>query len=840
MRLTTIFIAFIFSLNTATAQDYFLENNGPYDNNIQSPEEYLGYEIGFEHTRHDLIVAYLKYLSNVSEKAQLIKYGESHEGRDLIMLTVSSTENLNNLEKIKNEHLKHTVPGTKTKIDSSLPIIVNLGYGVHGNEPSSAEAAILAAYTLVASENNKVKRLNQNSVIFIDPTINPDGRDRHSQWANQYKSINLVADSNDAEHNEAWPRGRTNHYWFDLNRDWLLGINPESRGKLEWYHSWYPNVVTDFHEMGTNSNYFFEPMKRNASVKPMIPDENFSVLSPIFAEYYVKALDSIGSFYYTKESFDETYPGYGSSYPDVQGAVAILFEQASSRGHLQETNYGTMSFAFTIRNQYLSSIASGEAAVDNKDLLRDYQMRFFNSSVTEFKNEKVKAYEFGDMYDQNRNKAFIDKLLLHKIKVYNSKGKFVVPVNQPQSRMVKNFFETHSKYVDSVFYDASAWSVSNIYNMKSRELKSFFGESEIKSTEGFVKNLKPKMSNYAYVMDWDDYNSPAALNHLQKNGIITYSAFKPFTIKVNGSNSSKKFNYGSVLIPVSKQNISSEKLFDIIIEMQNKFEIPVYNSESGYSLKGIDLGSNNFRINKPVKVALLIGEGVNSYEAGEVWHLLDTRIGLPLTKLKLSQFSGISLKKYTTLIMVSGSYNQLGKDEVKKIKKWVEEGNTLITVAGGSSWAISKKLINESLVESKKDSTHSRKNYVDAREFIGRERIGGVILKADIDLTHPIAFGYNDNSIPVYKNNNVFINKTKNDYSSVATYSKDFHIDGYISESNKKDFIPGAASLIISKVGSGRVVVFADNPNIRGTWYGTNKLFLNAIFLGNNISIPTN
>ena len=840
MRLTLIFIAFTYSLNTATAQDYFLENNGPYVSNIQSPEEYLGYEIGFEHTRHDLIVAYLKYLSNVSEKAKIVKYGESHEGRDLIMLTVSSTENLNNLEKIKDEHLKHTVPGFKTKIDNSLPIIINLGYGVHGNEPSSAEAAILAAYTLVASKNNKIKRLIENSIVFIDPTINPDGRDRHSQWANQYKSINLVADSNDAEHNEAWPRGRTNHYWFDLNRDWLLGINPESRGKLKWYHSWYPNVVTDFHEMGTNSNYFFEPMKRNASVKPMIPDENYSVLSPIFAEYYVKALDSIGSFYYTKESFDETYPGYGSSYPDVQGAVAILFEQASSRGHLQETNYGTMSFGFTIRNQYLSSIATVEAAVDNKDLLRDYQMRFFNSSVTEFKNEKVKAYEFGDMYDQNRNKAFIDKLLLHKIKVYNSKGKFVVPVNQPQSRMVKNFFETHSKYVDSVFYDASAWSVSNIYNMKSKELKSFFGESEIKSTEGFVKNLKPKKSNYAYVMDWDDYNSPAALNHLQKNGIITYSAFKPFTIKVNGTNSSKKFNYGSVLIPVSKQNISSEKLFDIISEMQNKFEVPVYNSESGYSLRGIDLGSNNFRINKPVKVALLIGEGVNSYEAGEVWHLLDTRIGLPLTKLKLNQFSGTSLDKYTTLIMVSGSYNQLGKDEVKKIKKWVDKGNTLITIARGSSWAINSKLINESLVESKKDSTYSRKNYVDAREHIGRERIGGVILRADIDLTHPVAFGYNDTSIPVYKNNNVFINKTNNDYSSVATYSKDFHIDGYISELNKKDFIPGAASLIISKIGTGRVVVFADNPNFRGTWYGTNKLFLNAIFLGNNISVPSN
>ena len=839
MRLILSLTTLILCLNNLIAQDYYLKNNGPYNENIQSPEEFLGYEIGFEHTRHDLIVAYLNYLSNNSEKAEIIKYGESHEGRDLIMLTVSSKNNLINLDKIKREHLKYTVPKNNLKVDKNLPVIINLGYGVHGNEPSSAEAAMLAAYTLVASENIKIKRLIENSIVFIDPTINPDGRDRHSQWANQYKSINLVADSNDAEHNEMWPKGRTNHYWFDLNRDWLLAINPESRGKLKWYHSWYPNVVTDFHEMGTNSNYFFEPMKRNASLKPLIPDENYSVLSPIFAEYYVKALDSIGSFYYTKESFDETYPGYGSSYPDVQGAVAILFEQASSRGHLQETNYGTMSFGFTIRNQYLSSIATVEAAVDNKDLLRDYQRRFFNSSVNEFKDEKIKAYEFGDMYDQNRNKAFIDKLLLHKIKVYNSKGRFVVPVNQGQSRMVKNFFETHSKYADSVFYDASAWSVSNIYNMKSKKLKSFFGESEIKSTENFIKNIKVNKSNYAYILDWDDYNAAAALNLLQKNEIITYSAFKPFSVKVNGTKSIKKFNYGSVLIPVSKQNISSEKLFSIVKEMQEKYDVPVYNSESGYSINGIDLGSNNFRINKPVKVAMLIGEGVNSYEAGEVWHLLDTRIGMPLTKLRFNQFSNTSIDKYTTLIMVSSDYENLLKRDINKIKKWISNGNTLITIGTASSWAISNNIINEKLVELKSDSIHNRKRYVDASEHIGREKIGGVILNVDLDLTHPLAFGYNDKSIPVYKNNNVFINKAKDEYSSVAIYSEEFHIDGYISELNRKKYIPGSASLIVSDVDLGRVILFADNPNFRGTWYGTNKLFLNAIFFGDNISVPS-
>ena len=840
MKNLKLLLVFMLLSNIITSQNYFLEKYEPYNNSILSPEEFLGYEIGFQHTRHDQIVSYLTYLSSVSDKADLINYGKTHEGRNLVILTISSKNNLNRLGEIQKEHLKNTIPGVTVTSNEDLPIIINLGYGVHGNEPSSSEAALLTAYTLVSSKSKKIEKFRQNSVVFIDPTINPDGRDRHTQWANQNKSINLVADEYDSEHNEAWPKGRTNHYWFDLNRDWLLAVNPESRGKLKWFHTWYPNVVTDFHEMGTNSNYFFEPMKTNASVSPLIPAENYNVLSPKFAEYYVKALDSIGSFYYTKESFDETYPGYGSSYPDVQGGLAILFEQASSRGHLQETNYGTISFGFTIRNQYLSSLATVEAAVDNKKMLRDYQKRFFDSSLKEFKDEKVKAYEFGDLYDQNRTKAFIDKLLIHKVKVYKSKDKYVVPVNQRQSRMVKNFFETYDKYVDSVFYDASAWSMSNFYNMKSKKLKSYTAESEVLSTKDLVKNVKVNKSNYSYILDWDDYNSVATLNYLQKNNLITYSAFKPFSVKVNETKSIKNFNYGSILIPVSKQKISSEELYEIIKTAQEKFNVPIFNSESGFSIKGIDLGSNNFRINKPVKVALVVGEGVNSYEAGEVWHLLDTRIGMPLSKIRLNQFSRVSLDKYTTMIMVSGSYNQLNKNDIEKINDWVEKGNTLITIAKGSSWAINKKLVKESLLEPTKDSIFSRKNYVNAAENIGRERIGGAILSVDLDLTHPLAFGYRDSSIPVYKNNNVFINKTKDHYSSVGVYSKDPHIDGYISEKNIKNNFKNTASLIVSKLGSGRVIIFADNPNFRGSWYGTNKLFLNAIFFGDNINVPTN
>jgi len=837
MKKLIYFPIIIISFNFSFAQDYFLENFGPYNENIQSPEEFLGYEIGDQHTRHDLILAYFKYLSSVSERANLINYGKSYEGRTLTLLSISNEENLKNLEEIKTEHLKSTIPGSIKTINENLPIIINLGYGIHGNEPSASEAALLTAYTLIASKNKKINRLTTNSVVFVDPTLNPDGRDRHSQWANQYKSINLVADSNDAEHNESWPRGRTNHYWFDLNRDWLLAVHPESRGKLNWLHEWYPNVVIDVHEMGTNSNYFFDPMKSSASVKPLIPQENVD-LYPIFAEYYVKYMDSIGSFYYTKESFDETYPGYGSTYSDLQGGLALLFEQASSRGHVQETNYGEMTFGFTIRNQFLNGIATVEAAVDNKILLRDYQKRFFETSLSEFKNEKIKAYEFGDIYDKNRTKAFIDKLQIHKIEVYEKDDKFIVPVNQLQSRMVKNFFETHDKYLDSVFYDASAWSVANFYNMKHKAVRSIDVNKLTKVKEVLVNNPKVSKSNYAYILDWDDYNTPAALNHLHKNEVISYSAYKPFSIKVNEDDDVKSFNRGTVMVPVSKQKVDSEKLFEVVKSSQEKFNLPVFSTETGYSSAGIDLGSNFFRINKKVKVAMLIGDGVSSYEAGEVWHLLDTRVHIPLTKIRLNQFNRISLDKYTTLVMVSGSYNQISESGIKKIKDWVGKGNTLITIGSASSWAIKKEVVKESLIETKNDTIFSRKRYIDAREYSGRERIGGSILKVDLDLTHPLAFGYRDQSIPIYKNNNVFLNKSKSDYSSVAIYSKNPHIDGYVSKKNMENNLKGAASLIVSDSGSGRVVLFADNPNFRGSWYGTNKLFLNAIFFGANISVP--
>lgn len=839
-------LTFTFAILTSlcVAQDFFLKDKGPFNSNIPTPEAFLGYEIGTHHTRHDQIVAYLTKLAELSDRAQINSYGKTYEHRSLVILTVSDPGHMSNLESLREEHLNAVQPDAA--LNNTIPIFINLGYNVHGNEPSSSEAALLTAYILVASENEEIKKYLNESIVFIDPTINPDGRDRHTQWSNMFKGDPMVADPDDAEHNERWPSGRTNHYWFDLNRDWLLGIHPESRGKLNWYHKWYPNVVTDFHEMGTNSSYFFEPMKANASKDPIMPEENYTTLNDKFADYYVEAMDDIGSFYFTKEVFDGTYPGYGSSYPDLQGGLGILFEQASSRGHLQQTPTGKITFAFTIRNQLTSSLATVKAAVENKALLYDYQQRFFKSALDNAKKSNIDGYVFGDPYDRNRTNAFIDKLLLHRVKVYKlaqkttQKGQvydpsfaYVVPTDQSQYRMVQTMFETYDEYTDSVFYDASAWSVANFYNIPYAAMTSTptMGEEVTEVTPASVSVSK---SGYAYIIKWEDYYAPAVMYHLQKGGANVLSSFKPFSI------GGEAYDYGTMVVPVSKQKIKPDSLYKLVTEAANKYAVEVNTVETGYSTSGIDLGSGYVEFVEQPKAVMLVEDGVSSYEAGEVWHLLDTRVNMPITKIPMRDFDGIDWNKYNVMVMVSGSYD-LDSMQQDKIKQWVSQGNTLITSRTASAWAVKNKLVGEKLIEEEKDEDNKeveRLPYVTARENRGKESVGGAIFEVNLDLTHPLAFGYKRDKLPVYRNSTVWLAPSENKYSTVAKYTSNPHVDGFITDKNLNEFLKPSASLIVSPVGRGRVVMFADNPNFRGSWYGTNRLFLNAIFLGQHIYVP--
>ncbi len=825
-------------LSSLYSQDYYFSKYAPFDNNIMSPEEFLGYPIGEMHTRHDLIVSYMEYLSETSEKAQIYHYGKTYEGRKLVILAVSTPDKILDIENIRDTHLSyihtdHPNYKNESKPDN-FPVIINLAYNVHGNEPSSSEAALLTAYTLVSSESDEVNKYLNESVVLIDPTINPDGRDRHTHWANTYKGTPLVDDPQDAEHNEYWPGGRTNHYWFDLNRDWLLAIHPESRGKLNWYHTWYPNVTTDFHEMGSNSTYFFPPFKINGSIDPVIPKENYDYFNFLFGSYYAKALDEIGTLYFTREVFDRTYPGYGSSYPDYLGGIGILFEQASSRGHKQKTQFGEITFPHTIRNQYISGITTVKAAVENKESIKEYQQNFFKSALSESSDSRIKGYSFKINQDKNKTKAFLDKLMMHRIKVLKNGENLFVPTEQKNYRLVRSFFETQEKYRDSVFYDASAWTIANFYDIDySSSNRKFSGENLVSIDDLFETNSIEK-SDYAYIIDSKDYNIPAIIYELLDNKIFTSTSLKPFKIKTLSGD--VNFGYGSLVIPVSLQETSSDKLYEKLKKVQYKYNVDIHSVSSGLSSSGVDLGSRYVSPLTMPKAMMIIGTGVRSYEAGEVWHLLDQRVGMPITKIPIRNFDNISMDSYNTLVMVSGNY-KFNDNQLNKIKSWVEKGNTIIGIAGASKYLIDKKLVSETLVKDEKEKDIVHKSYVNAQENRGKEQIGGVILNSIVDLTHPLGFGYEDSSVPVYKNNSVWLSPSKNEYSSVVRYSKDALIDGFMTEKNKEK-LEKSVSLVVSKVGRGIAILFADNPNFRGSWYGTNRLFLNAIFLRNKIYVP--
>ncbi len=850
-------IGLLFLSLSLFSQDYFLKSYAPFDKTISSPEEFLGYPIGEWHTRHDMVVAYFTKLAEQSENAELIEYGRTHEGRKLIVLAIANKSLLDKKDEIQQQHLELTKSNAKISNINEMPLIAYMGHNIHGNEASGGEASLLLAYTLLASQNAEIKSYLDKGIIFIDPVINPDGRERHSMWANTHKGNPLISDPLDIEHNEIWPGGRTNHYWFDLNRDIYLVVHPESKARLKFFHTWYPNVATDFHEMWTNMTYFFEPKKKYGIAKELIPTENHNKLNPIFAKEFGKALDSIGTFYFSGEIFDANYPGYGSTYLDIQGGLALLFEQASSRGHVQESNHQLLTFEHTIRNQFLMGLTTLKTSFANKGMLLNYQKQFFESAISSAKKDNVKAYIFGDAKDKNRTKAFVDILLQHKIEVYELKqsisqsGKklesgsaFVVPTAQAQYRMVRSIFETNKTFIDSVWYDASAWSLAHFYNMP------FVGSSanvskgnKITDANTLFKTKTFAKADYAYLVDWNDYNSAAFLSCLFKHNIKVYSAFKPFTTTLEGS--SKNFNYGTLMIPVSLQKIEADKLFEIISKITQKTKVPVYSTNSGFSSNGSHFGGTSFKVLEAPKVLTLVHGSVSGYEAGEMWHLFDQRLNYPITKVRIDQFNRIDFSKYNTLIMVSGGYSELDSAKKQKIAQWVMKGNTLITSRGATAWVIRNKIVHEQLVQTPKKEKKEgeikpveRLAYDEASERAGAKEVGGAIFETNIDLTHPLAFGYTSNKLPVYHNSSVYLMPSKNPYSTVAKYTSNPLINGYITDFNLNTFIKPAASLIVSPLGRGRVILFADNPNFRGSWYGTNKLLFNAIFLGQHIQVP--
>ena len=856
MRYKKILFSALFffgALTCVLAQElsYYLPTGYNYNPAIPKPKDVIFHEVGQWHVTHDRLVTYMKALAVAApDRIKLETMGYTYEGRPQVLLIITSPENHRNLEKIRLQHLQLSDPVAATNVAiDDMPSVVWIGHSIHGNEPSGSNASLLTAYHLAAASGASIDRLLANTVILFDPSFNPDGLQRFSTWANQHKSKNLVSDPNSREFNEVWPGGRFNHYWFDLNRDWLPAVHVESQNRLRWFQAWKPNLLTDHHEQGTNATFFFQPGVPSR-VNPLTPAKN-QELTAALAQFHAHVLDSIGTFYFTKEGYDDFYYGKGSTYPDINGAVGILFEQASSRGHLQESTNGLLSFPATIRNQFNTALSTLQGALALRKDLLGYQRDFYKQAPARAAAHPVKAYVVGAKNDQLRIREFATLLNRHQIKMYalpaslangdfQDRYAFVVPLDQPQHTLIRTIFERTSEFKDSLFYDITSWTLPLAMGLQTKELTTLPASlgSQLKLDEktllddAVIDDLSIGSTTYALLMEWDNLYAPAALYQLLQKGVMVKVATQPFDITVGDT--SRHFEYGTLLIPIQQSGWTRSALEELLNKLLASYHTPIHQLTTGFSTSGVDLGSSKFVTLAKPQVALLTGAGVNATDAGEVWHLLDQRMDIPASHVEPSSVKRIDLDRYNAIIMVGGNYSELDKE---KIKTWVQQGGTLIVLEEAINWAVQSGISNATFkrVKSATDSTQFRA-YDTRDEVAGAQQVRGAILGATYDPSHPLAFGYRQNEVSLFKANRIFMEKSKNPYQTPFVYGKQPMQSGWMSKENR-EAAAGSAAVTVSSLGSGRVINIADNPNFRAYWLGGSKLFLNAIFFGQVIDL---
>jgi len=720
-----------------------------------------------------------------------------------------------------------------------MPVFIKLGYGIHGNESSAQNASALIAYYLTAGEGKEIDEILKNEIILIDPALNPDGMQRHSTWVNFTRSLKNNPDPASWEFSESWPGGRTNHYWFDLNRDYIMLQHPESKGRVAAFHKWKPNINTDHHETGANETFFFQPGIQSRN-NPLTPKENGQLTAEI-GKYHEEYLNTIGSLYYTEETFDDFYVGKGSSYPDIHGSIGILFEQAGVKGHLRETSGGLLTFPFAIKNQVTVSFSTLRAGLEMKDRLLENQRNFYRDALNLADKHSVKAYIFNEPSDNARVSEFINVLLQHRIKVYKTAkditkngiqykadNSYIVPLKQTEYRFIRSLFEPVKEFTDSAFYDVSTWILPMSFNLNYcdltivKEMEGLIG-SEITSPPVTPGELISPENPYAYLFEWNEYFSPKVLYALQSSGLLTRVASDSFVY--DDGILKKRFSAGTIVVPVTGQNISWQELAIRMKELAEECGITVYGIRTGMTSSGIDIGSNRILVISKPSVAMVAGDGANSSDAGEIWHLLDTRFSIPVTMITASRFSNADLGRYNVLI-ITGS-PEISTGGLENIRAWNRKGGIIIGYEGGNNWLTKNKFAE---IEFEPEVSEKKKEGIYLNRAADRQtqQIPGSIFETKLDLTHPLCFGFTREKLPVFKSTSTVARKDPDIYNNPIQYTENPLLSGYCTSENI-DRIKGTA---FASTHGNRIISLYDNTNFRAIWYGTNKVFLNAIFFG--------
>ena len=827
---------------------FFISSNAQ----LRSPDEFLGYKIGTRYTPHWKIVNYFQHVAaNAPANVKLEQYGQTNEGRPLLLSFISSPENIGRLEQIRlnNLRLANIAKDKAAPIEENAPALVWLSYNVHGNETSSSEAAMMTIWALVDPANTKTKEWLKNTVVIIDPCINPDGRDRYVNWFNSIVGKNMNPVLSAREHREPWPGGRTNHYNFDLNRDWAWQTQVESQQRMKMYNQWLPYVHVDFHEQGINNPYFFAPAAQPFHEVITQWQRDFQLT---LGRNHAKYFDANGWLYFTKEVFDLFYPSYGDTYPTYNGAIGMTYEQAGgpAGGLGALTDEGdTLTLLDRATHHYTTGLSTIEISSINASRLVKEFRKFFNDAVStgvgEYKTYLVKNSE-ADRQRINALTTLLDKNeIQYEFAGGNSKGTLsgynyfsgkdetfaiegndlMVHSQQARSAMIKVLFEPKSKLVDSNTYDITAWSLPYVYG-----LKTYGSKTKLQSTAGSKPTVITNNVNdaYGYVIRWQGLQSVRALADLFRQGVKVRFSEAAFEI------SGQQFDRGSLIIIKKGNEKFGSSLASIINKTCNANNLKVNVIATGFVDKGFDFGSNKIHFMKAPRVALLTGEGVGSNAAGEVWSFFEQGIDYPVTLVNANDFGRINWSEFDVMIMPSGNYRFLAeKSSADQLKDWINKGGRLVALESAlgqlarTDWAIKSKKADES--SDKKDPYSTLQVYEEREREVLRSNIPGSIFKVQLDNTHPLAFGY-PNFYYTLKQDDALFEFIKDGGWNVGVLKKDSQVSGFVG-SSLKDKINDAFVFGVQDMGSGKIVYLADNLLFRNFWENGKLMFCNAVFL---------
>ncbi len=820
----------------------------------KSPKEFLGYELGDHFTRHDKVVSYFEHIANENANVKLIKYGETYERRPLHLAFITAPKNFEKLEDLRLNHLK-TAGVVKGDAGEDIPIVW-LSYNVHGNEASSTEASMKTLYALVDPSNQKTKTWLENTIVIIDPCINPDGRDRYVNWYNETANVPYNKNPDAKEHHEPWPGGRANHYLFDLNRDWAWTTQIESQYRIAQYNKWMPNIHVDFHEQGVDNPYYFAPAAEPYHEVITKFQRDFQVT---IGKNHAKYFDKNGWLYFTKEWFDLLYPSYGDTYPTYNGAIGMTYEQA---GHgraglgIETSDDDVLTLTDRVAHHYTTGLSTIEIASMNAEKLKKEYKAYFNKAINN-PIGKYKSYVIRGSNDADKINSLRVLLDRHEIKyglsnsssstkgfsyrankqtsVKLSSNDIVVNTNQPKSNLIKALFEPDTKISDSLTYDITAWALPH-----SRGLDAYAMGSTIATKEA------PKMSSggsltgaekpYAYLSKWNSTEDVSFLGYLLQNKVkVRFS-------KANFSVEGKSYKAGTLVVTRRGNEKLGDKFDAIIKKATEKFNRNVTGVSTGFVSSGKDFGSSTVTYLKPPKIALLSGQGVSSLSFGSLWHFFEQQINYPVTVIDTDYFSGVNLAKYDVLILPSGWYGSvLGKTSMKKVKDWVQAGGRLIVIDRAlSTFASSKEfdLSNFKSDEEKKKSekeAKARKEKLELEAFDNLERksvsnlITGSVFKATMDNTHPLGFGFDKQYQTLRLSGNKYA-YLKNGVNVSVIKSKKDQISGFAGANALKN-IDNSLVFGVESKGSGEVVYLVDDPLFRSFWENGKLVFCNAVFL---------